>query len=91
MIGVILLLTAGVIVAWAFDNFILARRRPMVKLEGHTLIQVLKNSDQYASIRQNQEVHRARHSDRNIHGRSNVEQLGNAGDGGDVLRLDSRR
>ena len=65
--------------------------RPTIDLEGDTLIRVLKESEQYGSIRQHQEAHRARPGNRNIHSDDSVEQLGGGGDGGKVLQLDSRR
>jgi len=90
MILVLLLLIAGAFAAHLLDEYII-KKRPAIQLEGETLMRVLKNSDSYASIRQHQEVHRGRSSNRSIHHGNSVEQLGDRGDGGEVLRIDSRR
>lgn len=90
MIGIILLLIAGAFVAYLFDEKVI-KNRPTIQLEGDTLIRVLKESDSYASIRKNQEAHRARSDHRDIDSGGSVEQLGDGGDGGKVLRFDSRR
>ena len=90
MIGIILLLIAGVFAAYLFDENVI-KKRPTIQVEGDTLIRVLKESENYASIRRNQEAHRARSDRRNIDSGGSVEQLGDGGDGGKVLRFDSRR
>ncbi len=90
MIGIIMLLIVGAFAAYLFDEYVI-KKRPAIQIEGQTLIRVLKESEQYESIRQHQEAHRARHSDRSIHSSDSVEQLGDGGDGGKVLRFDSRR
>jgi hypothetical protein len=91
MIGVLLLLAAGVFAAWLFDSFFIAKRKPMVKIEGVSLIQALKGNEQYESIRQGQAVPHPRSDNRPLHHGGRVEQIGDGGNGGDVLRLDSRR
>ena len=91
MIGVIFFLTAGVVCAWLFDQYVLVKLRPTIEVEGQPLIKALKKSDRYASIRQNQENHRSRLRDRSDPHSSTVEHSGDGRDGGEVLRLDSRR
>jgi len=90
MIGIILLLMAGAFVAYLIDENII-KNRPTFQLEGDTLIRALKESEQYESIRRNQEVHRARSDRRSIDSGGSVEQLGDGGDGSNLLRFDSRR
>ncbi len=91
MIGIFFFLIAGIACAWWFDQNVLIKRRPTVEVEGQPLIRALKKSDSYASICQNQENHRNRLRHRTDDNRGSVEQLGNGGDGGEVLRIDSRR
>lgn len=91
MIGVIFFLIAGVVCAWWFDQNVLAKRRPAIDVGGEPLIRALKKSDQYAAICQNQKNHRNRLRNRSGSGSDSVEQLGDGGDGGEVLRIDSRR
>lgn len=90
MIGIILLLIAGAFVAYLIDVHMI-KNRPAIELEGDTLMRVLKESEQYENIRRNQEAHRARSDHRSIDSGGSVEQLGDGGDGGKVLRFDSRR
>jgi hypothetical protein len=86
-----MLWAAGVFAAWLFDNFYLMKRRPAVKIEGASLIHALKNSERYESIRQAQAFPHSRSDNRHIGRSDRVEQIGDGGDGGDVLRIDSRR
>jgi len=93
MIGIVLLFVAGIFVAWKVDTNFIANRNPLRTLEGPSLIQVLEKSETYDQIKKGQrkEIHSARPDDRPDNRRDYVEQLGSGGDGGEVLRLDSRR
>ena len=91
MIVTIFFLIAGAVCAWWFDQNILVKRRPTIEVGGPTLIKALKKSDRYATICQNQENHRNRLRNRSDADSNPVEQLRSGGDGGEVLRIDSRK
>lgn len=91
MIGVIFFLVAGAVCAWWFDQNVLVKRRPTIEVGGQSLIKALKKSDKYAAICQNQENHRNRLRNRSRNNIVPLEQPGDGGDGGEVLRIDSRR
>ena len=91
VVAIIFFLSIGVGIAWVFDTFVLQRNHEAIKLEGPDLLEMLKRSETYATLRGNQEVHSSRLGDRAGDRRDSLEQSREGGPGGRVLQLDPRR
>lgn len=91
IIGVMFFLAIGVGLAWLFDVFVLQRSKKSIQIGGYDLVQSLKRSGKYEAIRRNQEIPSGRSRHRIDHHSRNVGELGDGGDGGQVLQLDPRR
>lgn len=90
IIAIVLFIAIGVFAAWLVDINFLSVNRNSEKIEGYTLIQMLKENPSYEAIRESKKVPPVRIGpDRDNHCRS-MDESRDRGDGGQILRLRAR-
>ncbi len=91
MVMVILLFAFGIFLAWLVDTHFIMKRKPALKAEGVPLLEALRVSSEYERIQDSQKIPPSRSFDRGIHNSNSLVDHRNGRDGGQVLRIDSRR
>lgn len=90
MIAIIIFFTVGVLCACFFDKRFIINNKPY-EIKSSEIIQAIREGEQYGISRKSKEANADRPINRSIDCSIDVGQVGDGGNGGKVLQIDSRR